>query len=61
MISDITTVDVLYITDNAWNGNRVIHNQSNVKQWPRWEQLNEKEWEIWKVALKKTICLRNHK
>ena len=56
-ISDMTTGDGNYITENAWQGIIKSTECSSDFKRPRILKPTNKEWEVWKLVLCKSICV----
>ena len=55
-VSDMTTGDGNYITTDAWQGTRPTEWNTDFK-WPRTKEPTNKEWDVWRSVLCKSICV----
>jgi hypothetical protein len=54
LLSDITTGDGIFLTDNAWTGIATPHEHRD-KAWPKYHKTTPTNWRIWQNWVKKAF------
>jgi hypothetical protein len=60
-LSDITSGNGKYITNDAFIGRRRLRQSHHSYQWPNWEQPSYKEWKVWRKAIQSVFSPRWHR